>query len=163
MTAPEPRWLAIARSYEGVREVPGKKHNNVILGWLKRLKAWWMDDETPWCGVFVAECMRQAGFNELPKYWMRASAWGLWGANLRSTHIAPGAILVFTRRGGGHVGFYVGESEQFYYVLGGNQNNMVNVAKIAKARCTAIRWPRGEPVIGGPVKMSGGVASSTEA
>lgn len=157
-----PRWLEIARSYEGVREVPGAKHNNIILGWLKRLKAWWADDETPWCGLFVAECMKQAGF-DLPKTWMRAKSWSLWGSNLRSSHVAPGAILVFTRKGGGHVGFYVGESALFYYVLGGNQNNMVNVAKIAKARCTAIRWPRGEPVIGGPVKMTGGIASSSEA
>jgi uncharacterized protein (TIGR02594 family) len=159
----EPRWLQIARSYVGVREVPGAKHNGTILGWLSRLKAWWKDDETPWCGVFVAECMRQAGITDLPKTWMRASSWGLWGANLRTTHVAPGAILVFTRRGGGHVGFYVGEDKLFYYVLGGNQNNMVNVAKIAKARCTAVRWPRGEPVVGGPVNMVGGVVSDTEA
>lgn len=163
MSKQEPSWLTIARSYEGLREIPGKNHNRTILGWLKRLKAWWLDDETPWCGVFVAECMRQAGLTELPKYWMRASAWGMWGVNLRTPQVAPGAVLVFTRKGGGHVGFYVGEDATFYYVLGGNQNNMVNVAKIAKARCTAIRWPRSEPVVGGPVKMVGGVASSSEA
>lgn len=158
----EPRWLVTARRYIGVREVPGARHNSTIIGWLKRLKAWWLDDETPWCGVFVGECINQAGF-EIPKLYMRASAWGTWGANLRASHVAPGAILVFTRAGGGHVGFYVGEDSLFYYVLGGNQNNMVNVAKIAKARCTAIRWPRGEPVIGGPVQMVGGIASRTEA
>lgn len=158
----EPRWLTTARSYVGVREIPGTRHNSVIVGWLKRLKAWWLDDETPWCGVFVAECMRTHGFG-LPQTWMRASSWGTWGANLRASHVAPGAILVFTRKGGGHVGFYVGEDKLYYYVLGGNQNNMVNVAKIAKARCTAIRWPRGEPVVGGPVAMTGGVASTTEA
>lgn len=158
----DPRWLATAKSYIGVREVPGARHNSTIVGWLKRLKAWWLDDETPWCGVFVAECMSANGF-ELPKNWMRASVWGTWGTNLRASHVAPGAILVFTRKGGGHVGFYVGEDALFYYVLGGNQNNMVNVAKIAKARCTAIRWPRGEPVVGGPVKMSGGMVSNTEA
>jgi uncharacterized protein (TIGR02594 family) len=158
----EPRWLATARSYIGTREIPGARHNNVILGWLAKLGAWWRDDETPWCGVYVAHCMREHGF-EVPKLWMRASAWGTWGANLRASHVAPGAILVFTRKGGGHVGFYVGEDASFYYVLGGNQNNMVNIAKIAKARCTAIRWPRGEAVIGGPVRMTGGMVSSTEA
>lgn len=158
----KPQWLTIAESYVGIREVPGARHNSVIVGWLKRLKAWWLDDETPWCGVFVGECMDQAGL-EIPKTYMRASSWGVWGANLRASHVAPGAILVFTRAGGGHVGFYVGEDKLYYYVLGGNQNNMVNVAKIAKARCTAIRWPRGEPVIGGPVQMAGGVASTTEA
>lgn len=162
MAKAEPRWMQIARKYEGLREIPGPRHNTTILGWLERLKAWWRDDETPWCGVYVAHCMREAGF-PIPKLWMRASEWASWGANLRATHVAPGAILVFTRKGGGHVGFYVGEDSTFYYVLGGNQNNMVNVAKIAKARCTAIRWPRDEPVIGRPVRMSGGVTSKTEA
>jgi uncharacterized protein (TIGR02594 family) len=162
MSKTEPRWMQTARKYEGLREVPGPRHNTTILGWLERLKAWWRDDETPWCGVYVAHCMREAGF-PLPKLWMRASEWATWGANLRASHVAPGAVLVFTRKGGGHVGFYVGEDKTFYYVLGGNQNNMVNVAKIAKARCTAIRWPRDEPVIGGPVRMSGGVTSKTEA
>ena len=148
-----PRWMEIAKGYVGLKEIPGKRHNSTILSWLAKLGAWWRDDETPWCGVFVAHCMREAGL-PVPQYWMRARAWADYGANLRSTHVAPGAILVFARQGGGHVGFYAGEDASFFYVLGGNQSNSVNVAKIAKARCIAIRWPRGEPVIGGPKMVS---------
>lgn len=33
MTAP--RWLTIARSYIGVREIKGPKHNPTIMGWLR--------------------------------------------------------------------------------------------------------------------------------
>lgn len=149
----EPKWLSIARSYVGTKEIPGKKHNSVILSWLAKLNAWWRDDETPWCGVFVAHCIREAGL-PVPANWMRAKAWSDYGANLRSTHVAPGAILVFARAGGGHVGFYVGEDKLYFYVLGGNQSNETNIAKIAKARCIAIRWPKGEPVIGGPKVIS---------
>lgn len=149
----EPKWLSIARSYVGTKEIPGKKHNSVILSWLAKLNAWWRDDETPWCGVFVAHCVREAGL-PVPANWMRAKAWADYGANLRSTHVAPGAILVFARAGGGHVGFYVGEDKLYFYVLGGNQSNETNIAKIAKARCIAIRWPKGEPVIGGPKVIS---------
>lgn len=149
----EPKWLSIARSYVGTKEIPGKKHNSVILSWLAKLNAWWRDDETPWCGVFVAHCVREAGL-PVPANWMRAKAWSDYGANLRSTHVAPGAILVFARAGGGHVGFYVGEDKLYFYVLGGNQSNETNIAKIAKARCIAIRWPKGEPVIGGPKVIS---------
>lgn len=145
----DPRWLQIARSFIGTKEIPGKRHNTVIQSWLAKLGAWWRDDETPWCGVFVAHCMREANL-PVPQNWMRAKAWADYGANLRSTHVCPGAILVFSRNGGGHVGFYVGEDKIYFYVLGGNQGNAVNVAKIAKARCIAIRWPKGEPVIGGP-------------
>lgn len=149
----EPRWLTIARGYVGVREISGPKHNSTIMGWLRRLKSWIKDDETPWCGTFVAAIMQEAGLPYPPVY-PRAKAWAEYGANLRSTHVAPGAILVFERQGGGHVGFYVGEDETAFQVLGGNQGNAVSITRIAKERCIAIRWPRGEPVLGGPVRLA---------
>jgi uncharacterized protein (TIGR02594 family) len=160
----DPIWLAKAKEHLGLKEIPGKRHNTTIQSWLAKLGAWWRDDETPWCGVFVAHCLREAGL-PVPQHWMRARAYADYGANLRSTHVAPGAILVFARQGGGHVGFYVGEDPTYYYVLGGNQSNSVNVAKIAKARCIAVRWPRGEPVIGGPkmVALNSAPVSTNEA
>ena len=48
-------------------------------------------------------------------------------------------------------------------VLGGNQSNSVNIMKLAKARCIAIRWPKGVPVTGAPVRMAGGNVSVNEA
>lgn len=146
-------WLEAARAYIGLREIPGARHNGTILGWLRRLGAWWSDDETPWCGVFVAHIMREAGF-EIPQHYMRAKAWAEWGARLLPERLAPGAVLVFGRDGGGHVGFYVGEDLTAYHVLGGNQGNAVSIARIAKNRLIASRWPRGEPVIGGPVRLA---------
>jgi uncharacterized protein (TIGR02594 family) len=147
--ATDPRWFATAKKLFGIREVPGPKHDSRILGWLKKLGAWWADDETPWCGVFVAYCMQANGI-AFPKAYYRAKEWESWGSLLRRDRLAPGAVLVFHRSGGGHVGFYVGEDRNHYYVLGGNQSNAVNVVKIAKTRLTASRWPTGEPVIGKP-------------
>lgn len=149
----EPRWLTIARGYIGTRELAGPATNRTIAGWLVKLKAWWTGDEVPWCGVFCAAVMQEAGLPYPPTY-PRAKAWAEYGANLRSTHVAPGAILVFSRDGGGHVGFYVGEDATAYQVLGGNQGNAVSITRIAKNRCIAIRWPRGEPVLGGPVRLA---------
>jgi uncharacterized protein (TIGR02594 family) len=94
---------------------------------------------------------------------MRAKAWSDYGSLLRRDRLAPGAILVFDRAGGGHVGFYVGEDAGFYYVLGGNQSNAVNVMKLGKSRLVASRWPKGEPVIGKPVYLNGGSVSTNEA
>lgn len=162
MSGQQPSWLEEARKYEGLKEVPGPKHNPVILGWLRRLKAWWSEDETPWCGTFVAHCLEASGLPIIPN-WFRAKEWAFYGSNLRASHVAPGAILVFARSGGGHVGFYVGEDANFFYVLGGNQSNAINVMRIAKARCVAVRWPRGVPVTGGPVQMAGGKTSTNEA
>lgn len=158
----EPSWLKIARSYDGLKEIPGPRHNQTIIRWLGKLRAWWSDDETPWCGVFIAHCMQESWL-PFPKFYMRAKAWSDYGSLLRRDRLAPGAILVFDRAGGGHVGFYVGEDAGFYYVLGGNQSNAVNVMKLGKSRLVASRWPKGEPVIGKPVYLNGGSVSTNEA
>ena len=158
----KPRWLKIAETYTGLSEIRGPKHNSKIIGWLDKLGAWWRDDETPWCGVFVAHCVQDVGL-PYPKYYMRAKDWADYGSLLRRDRLAPGAILVFDRAGGGHVGFYVGEDAGHYFVLGGNQGNAVNVMKLGKTRLLASRWPKGEPVIGQPVYMKGGVVSTNEA
>ena len=146
-------WMKTARESIGLKEVAGPKHNTKIQAWLAKPGAWWRDDETPWCGTFVAHCLREAG-HPVPKHWYRALAWKDYGSNLRPTHVCEGAILVFARAGGGHVGFYVGEDRFYYRVLGGNQQNAVNVMRIAKSRCVAIRWPKGVPVTGGPIHVA---------
>tara|TARA_R110002126_G_scaffold44153_2_gene126133 strand:+ start:545 stop:1216 length:672 start_codon:yes stop_codon:yes gene_type:complete len=44
-----------------------------------------------------------------------------------------GAVLVFERGSGGHVGFAIGQDDTNFYVLGGNQSDAVTVARIAKS------------------------------
>lgn len=159
----EPVWLGIARKYIGTREIAGPQHNGVIMGWLKRLKSWIKDDETPWCGSFCAAVMQEAGL-PYPDMYPRAKAWAEYGSRLRMHLLAPGAILVFARQGGGHVGFYVGEDASCYHVLGGNQGNAVSTTRIAKVRCIAARWPKGQPVNGKPVWLkANGQVSENEA
>jgi hypothetical protein len=52
-----------------------------------------------------------------------------------------GAVLVFARGSGGHVGFAVGQDDTHFHVLGGNQSDAVTVARIAKSRLLGARWP----------------------
>lgn len=155
-----PAWLAAARAKLGTREAPGPANSATILGWAKRLgtKALGMvynADSVPWCGLFVATCVAEAGLTPAPIA-VRAKSWATWGVPLATKEVAPGAVLVFERPGGGHVGFYVGENARSYRVLGGNQGDRVCETWIEKARCVAIRWPAGVPVTGGPVKLAGG-------
>lgn len=125
--------------YIGLAEVPGKEHQPVIVGWLKDLRAWWSDDETPWCGTFVAHCMRSCNI-PVPQHWYRAKAWASWGRPLFDP--VDGCIGVFDRAGGGHVGFIVGRDTQGrYLVLGGNQGNRVSIVPIDAERLLAARWP----------------------
>jgi uncharacterized protein (TIGR02594 family) len=139
-TPPHPGWLLRANQYVGLKEVPGPKHNPTILKWLNQLGAWWREDETPWCGTFVAACMEEAGLPKA-KDWFRAKAWMKWGVPVTAR---VGAVAVFDRQGGGHVGFVVGETAYHYAVLGGNQGNMVNVIGMPKNRLVGFRWPAGD-------------------
>ena len=135
----KPLWLIEAQRHIGVKEIKGAKHNSFIVLWLKSLKAWWSDDETPWCGVFVAHCIKKAEC-QLPKYWMRAKDWLNWGVELKNPSV--GCIVVFERQGGGHVGFVVGQdANNNLMVLGGNQGDAVKVSPFETSRVVGYRWP----------------------
>lgn len=141
-----PPWVGTGRAYIGTAEIPGPEHSPTIQRWLADLRAWWTDDETPWCGVFVAHCLQQHEI-ELPKHWYRARAWLDWGVPLASP--ALGAVVVFERGpGSGHVGFVAGRDKRgALHVLGGNQGNKVSVAPFAVSRVLGYRWPKAHPLL----------------
>lgn len=139
----EPPWLIIARQSLGVAETPGRETTPVIRRWLLDLRAWWADDETPWCGVAVAEWMKAAGVKPA-RDWYRARGWLDWGVPLSAPTV--GCVLVFdggpSRPGGGHVALAVGRNRVgALMALGGNQGNRVSIAPFATARVLGCRWP----------------------
>lgn len=154
-----PLWFKYAMTLLGIREVPGPKHNPTILLWLKQLGAWWRDDETPWCGVFVAHVMKHSGL-AIPKNWFRAKEWATWGIP-----VVPqvGAVGVKSRKGGGHVFLISGITKDgaFYKAVGGNQGNATSETDIAVDEVEHVRWPANEPVLNIPlpVKRRGTVVS----
>jgi uncharacterized protein (TIGR02594 family) len=159
----EPNWLAVARGKIGIREIKGAKHEPRIVQWFKRVGASWInDDETPWCGAFVGACLQDAGQAIVAGgLAVRAREWMKWG---KETPPRLGAIAVFGREGGGHVGFAVGESATAIYVLGGNQSDAVNIMPIAKSRLLGFRWPAGLPLSDQSLpRMTGGTVSRNEA
>lgn len=132
-------WISEARKHIGLKEVKGAKHNTTIQQWLKNLNAWWSDDETAWCGVFTAHCLRVAGVS-YPKHWYRALAYFDHGARLKKP--AYGCIAVKTRKGGGHVCFVVGRDSKTgkLVCLGGNQSDMVCFALYPESDFEAFMW-----------------------
>jgi uncharacterized protein (TIGR02594 family) len=139
----EPKWLPIARSYYGIREIKGPKTNPVISGWLKMLNAWYSDDESPWCGVFVGAVFHKLGY-KIPKLYMRAKAWLDWG---QQVPVCVGAVGVKSRVGGGHVTFIVGRTKEGKLVgLGGNQGDAVSYATFDPKVFEGFRYPSGVPL-----------------
>ncbi|CUX57823.1 conserved hypothetical protein [Agrobacterium tumefaciens str. Kerr 14] len=166
----EPVWMREARRYMGLKEIPGSKSNSTIMGWAKKLGGWiagfYTDDDIPWCGLFVGSMIS----NTLPKEPLLANPLGAlnWKKFGVESRIARGAILVFERKGGGHVGFYVGEDRTHYHVLGGNQDNSVSITRVDKSRLVSggVRWPNtADAPIAGKVELSsaGAPVSKSEA
>lgn len=161
----EPKWITIGRALIGTREIPGPQHNSWIAkGWARLGAKWFNDDETPWCGFFVAHCLDAAGLPILPNgEFARAAAWAGYGVPC-----APqlGAIAVKKRTGGNHVFFIVGETadHRYFKALGGNQSNAVSIADIPKADAYAIRWPTAvaQRKIPLPIMAHGTISSNEE-
>ncbi len=139
-------WIVEARSALGRHEA---RDRGWLMDWLTRDGRSLGDpSKTPWCGDFVETCIRVA----LPKepllgalgtnpYWARN--WLLFGQEVQPI---TGAVLIFERGSGGHVGFAVGQDTTHFFVLGGNQTDAVTVARIAKSRLLGARWPRTYPI-----------------
>lgn len=137
------KWVDEAYKHIGLKEIKGVKHNLTIKKWLSELRAWWSDDETPWCGTFAAHCIKSAGY-PLPKHWYRAKDWLNWGVAI--TKPCFGCIVVFERAGGGHVGFVVGKDKSNrLMVLGGNQGDAVSIAPFDVSRVAGYRMPASVP------------------
>lgn len=139
------KWLDVAKTFLGTKEVPGKKSNPKIMQWAANLGGWiksfYKDDSIPWCGLFVANCMNAAGYKPVAAA-LSALAWNEFGI---PTQPRLGAVMVFKRTGGGHVGFYVSEDDTTYHILGGNQSDAVTITRVEKKRFVGARWPRGVP------------------
>jgi uncharacterized protein (TIGR02594 family) len=157
-------WIAEARKYIGLREIPGPRSHSVIQGWLRGLKAWWSDDATAWCGTFVATCLQHSKL-DYPKDWYRAKAYLALPTALDEA--AYGCIVIFDRAGGGHVGFVVGKDRSGnLMVLGGNQGDEVCIKPFAVSRVVGYRWPNRYPSASRfilPVLNSDGKLSNNEA
>jgi uncharacterized protein (TIGR02594 family) len=152
-------WLAIARRYLGVREIPGPKADPTILGFARRMggwvASWYQTDATPWCALYANAVLQEAGLPMSAKPGsadlLRAKSFLTYGTVLAEP--ALGCLLVFDRAGGGHVGFYTGETLKAFRVLGGNTSDEVREAWLSKDRICrdgsgeviGYRWPPGVP------------------
>lgn len=140
-------WMEAASAVLGLHEA---RDTAQLRKWFAPALAWVDPRDVPWCGAFVKTCHLMADPKvKIPDNPLGARNWGRFG-----TACPPvfGATLTFWRVSRsswqGHVGFYWGEDDQAYHVLGGNQSDAVTITRIAKTRLLESRWPAS-------VKMTG--------
>lgn len=172
----KPLWMVYAEGYLGQKEIPGPGASAWIRAmWLGLRGGSWFwtsigkadDGKVPWCGAFVAHCFQNCHMEYAQRY-ASARAWLEWGTAL--TGPAVGAVVVFSRDGGGHVGFVHGrDTKGRLLVLGGNQGDAVSIGPFDLKRVLGYRWPEDvalQPLVGLdtlPVYAAAGAASANEA
>jgi len=152
-----PKLIVEGMKTYGTVEAPGAANNPVILSWAVEvgLTSSYKHDSTAWCGLWMAMVVKRAGYTPVTDpLW--AKNWSWWGNEVRRSEAALGDVLVFNRETivdgkrivAGHVGVYVGETQDKYAVLGGNQDNRVSIMLIEKRRLVAVRrspWKVAQP------------------
>lgn len=161
MNTTEPAWLTTAREFMGLREIKGPQHNAEILQFWRDIKRGGIkDDETPWCAAFVGAMLERTGIRSTR--FESAASYLEWGNPLQAP--ALGCVAIFTRDGGGHVGFVVGRNAAGdLLVLGGNQSDEVNIREFAVSRVSGYRWPAGVSDVPKAIPMLDGKKSESEA
>src|SRR5712691_3526179 len=135
----EPSWLTKGRSYIGFHEQP---NNRGIDQFIALAHCGQVGD--PWCAIFANACLEATDVR------------GTRSAAARSFEASPyfercepkvGCIVTMWRggspaSGSGHVGFYVGEDSTGVQLLGGNQNDQVEIETHDRAHITGYWWPK---------------------
>ncbi len=134
-------WLTVAKRELSldVKEIKGAQDNPRIVAYHATTSLSADDDETPWCSSFVNFCMKEVGIKGTDSAAARSWAKWKWGKELKQPVI--GCVVVLTRPGGGHVGFYLGEKDGEIQLLAGNQGNKVSIAPVKKSRVISYQWP----------------------
>lgn len=121
--------------YIGIMGIVGKEHNQTIVNFFKKIGFNNInDDETPWCTAFINNIMHDL---ELPKSnTLMARSWLKMGVPTLKPEMGDITILWRGSKESifGHVGVYIASDEKNVYLLGGNQNNGVNISKYPKDR-----------------------------
>lgn len=139
----------LARNHIGEKEIPGSKHNALIVRWLRIVESWVSNDETAWCSAFVNAMAKEAGYEHSGR--LNARSWMNIGTKVHPADVKPGDVVVFWRVAKdsweGHVGFVVfrDKNRRTVKVLGGNQNDSVSVAEFDEERLLGYRRLRPIP------------------
>lgn len=124
----------------GLKEYPGVKHNPEIVRMFHEIGHKWVnDDETAWCAAAHSWIHMKMGYRFTGK--LNARSWENFGTKLDKP--VYGCTVVFWRvnktSGYGHVGFFIRETKDTIFVLGGNQSDTYNIQEYKKSQLLGYR------------------------
>ena len=132
----------IALSQYGVTQSKGSRHNPIVLGYFWEIGHRWVaTDETAWCSAFVNWVALKAKVERSNA--LTARSWLEVGIEVKRPQLDDVVIFWRDRKSSwkGHVGFFIAYTQDMkhIYVLGGNQNNQVNIKRYPADRLLGFR------------------------
>ena len=133
--------IDIALGQFGIKEIPGIKDNPEVLKYFDEIgfDGSKLKDETAWCSAFVNWVAQEADKDASCK--LNARSWLTVGQKVLQPE--KGDVVVFWRGSPnswkGHVAFFIRETTNWIYVLGGNQNNQVSIRPYPRNRLLEYR------------------------
>ncbi len=133
--------LNVALAEFGVAEIKGHNDNPRIVQYFSDIgfDGGKLKDETAWCSAFANWCVKQVHLSGSGR--LNARSWLKVGKATGDPK--PGDLVVLWREDRnswkGHVGFFITKHGNMIYVLGGNQNNQVNIKPYTVSRLLSFR------------------------
>ena len=137
----------------GVKEAKGKKNNPRVQKYLaygSKNNDKVHPDSVPWCAGYIAFVLETSGLKSTDNLMARSYEGKRSGFKNVSKMPVPGDITTFYRNGrksgSGHVAFFLKETPKYFYVVGGNQSDAVNVRRYEKTKWTGHWRPHTEKI-----------------
>jgi len=128
-------------SHFGMTEVDGPASNPEILRFFNELGYDWVNDDstTAWCSAMLSYYAKKCGY----QYHVDLDARGWLDMPVKVLKPSLGDIVILWRNNPaswqGHVGLFINWNETKVWLLGGNQNNQINITAYPRERILGIR------------------------
>lgn len=132
-------FLTALKEY-GTKGITGSGESTAVLNYFSEIGHGWVkDDDTAWCAAFVNWCLKQTG-TKYPGS-LLARSFLNYGDETRNPLMGDIVVLWRVSRESifGHVGFFVSETADTIFMLGGNQTNQVNITEYPKSKVLGYR------------------------
>jgi uncharacterized protein (TIGR02594 family) len=131
--------INIALSQYGIAEHSDSQNPEILKYFQSIGYDWVKEDETAWCSAFVNWVAKVCGHKYSGK--LNARSWLDVGTPVEFPIL--GDVVILWRESPnswkGHVGFYINETGNNYWILGGNQMNSVRISQYPKNRILGFR------------------------
>jgi len=132
--------IEIALQEYGTHDIKGILNSDTVMRYFKEIgQKWVTNDDTAWCAAFVNWVLLKAKKQQTGS--LSARSFMTYGTPTTTPNIGDIVILwrIYRDSAFGHVGFFIKEEKNNIYILGGNQNDEVNISIFPKARLLGYR------------------------